>query len=288
MKEKKIAVLITCYNRKEKTLSCLESLVNAYWPQNYSFKVFLVDDGSSDGTTEAVKKIFPKVNVITGSGNLFWAGGMRLAWNTALEYDKFDAYFLLNDDVKLSPDFLNGIQETERLAFEEHGKPGIYTSATYDEQNKKYTYGGAVILQNHFVMKAKRIEPTNKPQACDMTNANILWIDSTVVSKIGTFDNIYKHGIADYDYALTAKKNHIPVYLTPGFGGICVNDHGVTWESRNSTLKDRIKFLKSPKGLAYSEYLYYIKKHFPLFLPYSFTMLWLKTFFPFIWDKYKK
>ncbi len=287
MEERKIAVLLTCFNRKDKTIACLKSMYNAEWPGNFSTKVYLVDDGSTDGTADAVKEAFPQVQVIRGSGSLFWAGGMRMAWNTARSEDTFDAYLLLNDDVELVPTFLNGILETEKVALSEKGKKGIYTSATFDEHSKKYTYGGAVILQNHFIMKAKRIQPTDKPQPCDMTNANILWVDGSVVKQMGIFDTTFTHGIADYDYALSAKKYKIPVYLTPGFGGVCINDHGVTWESGKKSLKQRIQFLKSPKGLAYSEYLYYIRKHFPLYYPYSFTMLWLKTFFPSIWDRYK-
>ena len=48
---KNIAVLITCYNRKDKTLLCLESLFKQQGLGiDFSLAVFLVDDGSTDGT----------------------------------------------------------------------------------------------------------------------------------------------------------------------------------------------------------------------------------------------
>ena len=50
----------------------------------------------------------------------------------------------------------------------------------------------------------------------------------------------------------------------------------------------RIEFLKSPKGLAYREFLGFIKEHFPKSYNAVYLKLWLKTLFPFIWDTLKK
>lgn len=81
-----VAVLLTCHNRKEKTLRCLKHLFaqesNA---KKYFIEVFLVDDSSTDGTSEGVKDLFPNVNIIKGDGNLFWSRGMQLAWKIAIE-----------------------------------------------------------------------------------------------------------------------------------------------------------------------------------------------------------
>lgn len=85
-----IAVLLTCYNRRQKTETCLHSFFTAIRDvRGYSFTVFLTDDGSTDGTSDSIKRLFPHVQVIAGQGNLFWAGGMRLAWNKALHSGLF-------------------------------------------------------------------------------------------------------------------------------------------------------------------------------------------------------
>ena len=85
----KIAILMTCHNRRETTLRCLESLAleKRVGVGQWKIDVFLVDDGSTDGTDEAVKATFPKVNVIRGTGNLYWAKGMELAWKTCLQHE---------------------------------------------------------------------------------------------------------------------------------------------------------------------------------------------------------
>ncbi len=283
----KLAILITCYNRKNKTANCLNSLFSANIPKNISFKVFLVDDNSDDGTKDYVLSNFPDIKIIAGTGNLYWAGGMRLAWKTALEYDKYDAFILINDDVILKKDFLELLIKTDNYARSNFGKAGLYSSSTIDMNYKKTSYGGNIITSYGFRVINKRLDPTDEPQKIDTVNANILWVDYSVVNKIGILDEKFTHGLADYDYALRANHAKFPVMLTMGIGGYCDNNHPVNWLNENYTLCERIKYLKSPTGLSYNNYIFYIRRHFPRSFPYSFSMLWLKTLFPIFWRIYK-
>lgn len=282
----RIAVLMTCHNRRIQTLDCLNSLRNAWIPEDFKLEVFLVDDGSTDGTTEAVKKAYPKINIIKGDGNLFWAGGMRLAWEKASK-KTYDAILLLNDDVKLEIGFLRSLLEANSYTLKHFGRTGIYCGATKDEKSGKLTYGAHKIKHNHLILRFDRMKPNGSFQNCDMANANILWLSKSVYTEIGFFDKKFTHGIADYEYTIRASRSGIPVILASEMCGNCVNDHGVNWKTSSVKLKNRIKYLKSPKGLAYKEYLYFIRKHFPLYLPVAFTLLWLKTFFPIFWERLK-
>lgn len=45
----------------------------------------------------------------------------------------------------------------------------------------------------------------------DLTNANILLVPKVVVDKIGIFYEGYKHGRANNDYSLLARRKGIPV-----------------------------------------------------------------------------
>ena len=288
MKKKKLAILLTCHNRKSKTIACLQSLYGADIPPNYDVDIYLTDDGSTDGTSEFISEMFPQIKLIKGDGSLFWAGGMRLAWETAMKNNLYDAYLLLNDDVVLHSNFFQNLIETDDFAYAKTGKKGIYSGTTIDSSNNEISYGGYRVSNYLFVVRLKKLIPDGKPQECHLTNANILWVSKDVVNKIGIFDYNFTHGIADYDYTLEAARRKIPVFIAPKVCGVCADDHGKNWRSNEYSLNERIAYLKSPKGLAYSEYLYYIKKHFPMFLPYSFVMLWLKTFFPIIWEKVKK
>ena len=68
----RIATLLTCHNRVAKTIACLSSLQAI----NFNSDIYLVDDGSEDGTSKIVNKLYPNVNIILGNGDLFWNRGM--------------------------------------------------------------------------------------------------------------------------------------------------------------------------------------------------------------------
>ena len=284
---KRIAVLITCYNRQEKTMTCLKSLLAADLSADYHLSVFLVDDGSTDGTGETVKKKIPQVNVIQGNGNLFWAGGMRLAWKEALK-EHFDFYFLLNDDTILYPNAINLLIDAHTYALEKFNQGGIYVGSTNDPETKEFTYGGHKLLSKI----SSRSQPV-KPQAeiiqsCDFANANILLVSNNVVESIGILSDKFTHSVADYDYTLTASRKGFPLLVCSDYCGVCVDEHGKNWLPGNYPVSERIKYLRSPKHLAYKEYLFYIKHHFPFYYPIAFLKLWAKTLFPSIWDNFKK
>ena len=101
-----IASLTTVHNRKDTTIHCLKCLFDQKGCHNdFSFDVYLTDDGCTDGTAKAVTNLVNgaiPLHIIQGDGSLFWAGGMRRCWKEALKRHKeWDYYLLLNDDVEL-------------------------------------------------------------------------------------------------------------------------------------------------------------------------------------------
>jgi GT2 family glycosyltransferase len=276
----KIAVLLATFNRREKTVSCLRNLFDQPLPDGVELEVFLTDDVSSDGTQGSVKREFPQVNLFNGSGSLFWAGGMRNSWNEAKTHD-FDFYLLLNDDTLLRHDAIS------TLAYQasKSEKPTIYIGSTADSKGK-ISYGGHKLYSKNKVQSFNLYSEIESLE-CDLGNANIMLVPREVVNSIGILSDSYTHSIADFDYTLRAQKAGFKAIVLPGIMGHCIDDHGNNWKSAKVSLSDRIKYLKSPKGLAYDEYLYFIKKHFPMHFPAAFMKLWLKTLFPSLWDKFK-
>ena len=54
-----IAILLTVFNRKEKTIKCLRNITAQSLPADTKFDIYIVDGGSTDGTVESVKTQFP-------------------------------------------------------------------------------------------------------------------------------------------------------------------------------------------------------------------------------------
>jgi len=281
----KIAVLITCYNRKQKTLAFLESLAKQEAFKKSDTDIFLLDDGSSDGTGIAVKEKYPFVKIVEGTGNLFWAGGMRAIWKHAMSVDNYGLFLLFNDDVVLFDNAFGNLI----MRYKELNKKGvILIGSTMSAETKKITYGG-MLFHNLKRWDCYRAIPDDKEfTPCPCGNANVLLVDRATVESIGVFSDAYTHSYADFDYTLTAYKKGIDVLIAPGYYAYCEDDHGVNWLSgKYNSLKKRIEYLYSPKGLAYKEHLYFMKKHFPADYAMSFAKLWLKTLFPILWDKFK-
>jgi GT2 family glycosyltransferase len=281
----RIAALLTCFNRKDKTIACLESLLSQNTGADIGLDIHLTDDGSKDGTAEAVSRRFPQIHVYEGTGNLYWAGGMRFTWKKALS-GNYDYYLLLNDDTILQPDSVPALLKWNEEMRKSSGTPVISIGTTGDPGSKKISYGGKKI-RSRFAFRYTVVFNENEPIQCDLGNANIMLVPKEIVDRIGILSDRFTHGIADYDYTLRAKAAGHKSFVAPGILGYCSDDHGNNWLSNGTTLKQRLKYLYSPKGLAYKEYLYFIRTHFIFHYPLAFCKLWIKTLFPFLWDSFK-
>lgn len=276
-----IAVLLTTYNRKAKTIACLQSLQRQRLPQGVQLTLHVTDDASSDGTPQAILSVYPKARIYQGSGHLFWAGGMRHTWQQAAK-ESPDFYLLLNDDTVLHEDAVAMLLNAPAVA------TSLCIGSTSDPVTRQRTYGGRRLTAKRSWRDDEIVLSQTEYLPCDVANANIMLVPQKIVEEIGILSGAYTHSLADYDYALSANRAGFAVYVAPGFLGECENDHGKNWQPQNTNLRQRIAYLKSPKGLAYNEYMTFIKRHFPLSYPSAFVKVWMKTFFPFIWETFRK
>ncbi|MGD1871905.1 MAG: glycosyltransferase family 2 protein [Mastigocoleus sp.] len=234
---KEIAVLMTCHNRRDITLSCLKALSK----QNVDFITYLVDDGSSDGTTEAVKEYDPSAVVIQGNGNLFWVGGMRLAFAEALQ-NNHDYYLWLNDDSILEPDALSRLLETHRFLSQRDRSDSIIVGSVKDPKTGNHTYGGRVRSRRRFSHTFEAVIPQSEPIECDTMQGNIVLIPSSVAQKVGNVDESFVHTMGDLDYGLRAKAVNCSIWVAPSYLGNC-SQNGVTgsWADKSLPVYKRLQ-----------------------------------------------
>lgn len=245
----KIAFLLTCFNRKAKTNNCLSSLFSIV-PDAH---VFLVDDASTDGTSELVKSEFPSVKLIKGDGNLFWNRGMHRAWTEALKGD-YDFYIWLNDDVILRPYFLDELffsyQKAEELS--------IVTGVIVDAKTKQVIYGGTDANKQLHQIDGDIHDVT------DM-NGNVVLVPKCVVNRIGINDPVLHHAGGDTDYGYTARKNGIRVVTTTREVAEGYRNDFDRLRKWNTNIIKRFKYLYSPMGTNPNIGFYFFKKHFGIF-----------------------
>ncbi|PWL39150.1 glycosyltransferase family 2 protein [Flagellimonas aquimarina] len=277
----RLAVLLTCFNRKDKTIAALTALKEAFKKsnENWQMSIYLTDDGSTDGTSQAVATNFPDVHILKGTGFLYWAGGMRNSWKEAVKGD-YDAYLLINDDTNIYPHLFDSIKKTHEFCMLNYEMGGVYIGTTVDSETKKITYGGSVFI-NRFLAKMKRVQPKESPTPCHLGNANIMWVCKNVVDDMGILSDGYVHGMADYDYTLRATKKGIPSLIMPGVVGECINDHNDPYlKFFKLSLKERFKMLYNPVGFDFVSQSHHMKKHFPIRFPLFIMTGYFKVFFP--------
>lgn len=261
----KIAAILTCHNRKEKTLACLHSLFSII----STIDVFLVDDGSTDGTSTEVIKLYPQVKIIKGSGNLFWSRGMYTAWKEAVKYD-YDYFLWLNDDVELYPFFWDELLDCNKLK----GGFCIITGLIENFEKTTTLYGGSD-------EKKALIHANGLPQTVTHMNGNVVLVPKSVVNKIGIIDPKLHHDLGDVDYGLTAIENGINVYTTRKPIAAGYSNDFCRIRKWGSSLKQRLKKLNSPLGSPPSINFYFRKKHYGLFNACAYwCYLYILNFLP--------
>ena len=109
MNKKRVEIITPVHNRRELTLQCLKSL-SRIDRTGLDVHIIVVDDGSTDGTSDAVRKNFPEVEIVQGDGNLWYTAGTNLGIETALKYNP-DYILAINDDSIFDEKFLQRMIE---------------------------------------------------------------------------------------------------------------------------------------------------------------------------------
>ncbi len=201
-----IAVLIPVFNRKETTLNCIRHLKQVDFCRQ-QVDIVIIDDGSTDGTAEAVTNEFDDVTILKGDGNLWWSGAM----NKGLEYalaGSYDYVFFLNDDVDFKNDFFIPLLDIMKK------KPDALISSI-----KVYSKSGTIKIltsgfkvhgflheiNNHLADVEYDVEKIPEYVECDALTGASLLIPLKVVGMIGLLDVVkFPHNWGDIEYTRRA------------------------------------------------------------------------------------
>jgi len=110
-----LSIVIVNWNTKDLLIQCLKSL--KWTLQRLEMEVFVVDNGSTDGSKEAVRAEFPEVVLIDNPLNL----GFAKANNQAMRLLKGKYALLLNPDTQVK----EGAIETLKAFMDHHPEAGV-------------------------------------------------------------------------------------------------------------------------------------------------------------------
>ncbi len=200
----RVAAVVLNYNGKDVTLQALESLV----AMTYSdFDVVVADNGSTDGSGEAIAAAFPQVFQARTEDNLGPAGGLNLGIGWAMERG-YDYLLLLNNDIEAAPDML-----TELVTVAE-SDPSIGTvqpkAYYYWDRERIWSAGGKIRF--HEAITSERGEGEidrgqyDRDVEVDYTCGCAMLVKREALAAAGPMDPMYFLCVEDADFCTRVKR----------------------------------------------------------------------------------
>lgn len=208
---RKIFVLIVNWNGKEDTLACLESLKAT---EGEIGRIVVVDNGSTDGSVEAINRHFSQVTVIENQRNLGFGTANNMGMHLFLQETRYPYLFLLNNDTLVAPSALRVL--TSALSKEGVGAavPKIY----YADSQRLWYAGGRIDWKQgsatHYGYGRRDEERFNRREEVSFATGCALLLKREALEKVGLFDERYFMFGEDVDLSIRlAKAGYRILYL---------------------------------------------------------------------------
>jgi hypothetical protein len=208
-----VAIVIVNWNRRKLLLEAVESCYATNWQD---LEVIVVDNGSSDGSSESVLEHYPDVVLIRNKQNAGFAIGSNQGLERALE-DKSDFILFLNNDATLAEYAIS-----EMVSFlNDHPRVGAVAPYIfyYADRDLIWFGGGIVsIWQGKFAHRAirERFDFTKHKQVrCDYLTGCAFLIKAECIKQVGDFDTTMGIYSEDVDLSLRIRKNGWKLWTIP-------------------------------------------------------------------------
>jgi GT2 family glycosyltransferase len=214
-----IHVIIPTFNRLNYTITCLNSLKRQ--DNSKELNIIVIDDRSTDGTKKYLKKNFPKITILSGTGSLFWGGAVHYGINYVLKISQFlDWILLVNNDVELSSDAISNLLR----AAEKKKRKALVGSLTVNAYDRETVIKSGTVVESWFFNKTKHILEEKKisqifnknPLKVDFLTGRCLLHPIEIFKKVNNYDaKRFNHYGADDEFSMRVKKYGYSTLLCP-------------------------------------------------------------------------
>ena len=209
----RVAAVVVNWNQRDLLLETLDSLYASDYP---SLQVIVVDNGSKDGSVEAVTTRFPEAIVIRNDSNLGFARGSNQGFERAAA-DQVEYVMFINSDATVEKSTIS------TLAGLLESKPDAGAAAPYifyyDQRDVIWFGGGIVRLWRGWIghrYLRKRFKPQrHQPRETDYLTGCVLLARTGVLQQLGGFDTYYTLYAEDVDLSLRMRLTGWRLWVTP-------------------------------------------------------------------------
>lgn len=271
-----IYIVIPVFNRVQYTLACIEALSRQTYPH---YRIIVVDDGSTDGTSGIISSANSHVILLQGDGNLWWTGSTNLGVKHAIAMSDsdHDCILTLNNDLTVKENYL-----AELISAAQQFPDTLIGSASVDINapdtihyagtkwnSRTAAYRSAIARETTYpdLVKKGKLIPT------DLLPGRGVLIPITIFKKIGLYDQKhFPHYMADEDFALRAKKAGFKLGISTG-AVVHNHVHATGLKHKKKNMQYYIDVFTSMRSPANSTYRWnWAKRHASIPPPLYFTI----------------
>lgn len=251
----RICIIILNWNGKNDTIECLNSLHQCTYPK---FTTIIIDNGSTDGSIQAIRAVRPHIPIFETKENLGFAGGNNIGIKWALT-KPFDWILLLNNDTIVAPNFLDAFIQTAKETSAQILGAKILR---YSDRNRIDHLGGCwnPKIAEFESLHSNELDHPIAPAPVDYVCGAALLMHRSVPETIGLLEPNFFLFWEETDFCFRARRKNFSISTAPdariwhkvsaSFTGGKPHTHYFWWRSRllwlqrNLPLAERQQILK--------------------------------------------
>jgi GT2 family glycosyltransferase len=236
-------LIVLNWNGREDTIRCLESLAQI---RRSDVAVVCVDNGSSDGSQQAIRERFPDVTLIEAGANLGYSGGNNLGIEHALQ-NGAGWIVLVNNDATVAPDVIDGFER----ALQARRRTGILAGKVYFAERPSTIWfaGQRVRMLLGYSGRPRGYGHSDGPryqrvQSTDRAVGALMAISREALEAVGLLDEELFAYVEDVELAIRVREAGFEVVFAPAArawhqvsassGGEAASTHTLYYGVRNT------------------------------------------------------
>ena len=230
-------IILPVHNRSHITQRFLDALKK----QSYSnYTLILIDDGSTDDTVVAARKVFPDLQLLQGDGSLWWGGALQKGYEYLIKLGGNDDEFVLiaNDDTEFEEFFLENA-----LRVLENKKDTMLLATCFSRISGQLLDAGI-----HIDWKDFSIRQASDNADINCLSTRCLFTRVGTMRKIGGFrPHLLPHYLSDYEFTIRAYRKGISLIVEPSVSVYLDDDATGCHVFEGSGLRDYIRIAFSKR-----------------------------------------